>query len=70
MKKTIEDLINDLAVKGGAIVCTNECSEIEIANAMNTDRMVVNKEGLGFIRRTDTWLVLQKARKKYKQNIA
>jgi len=63
MKKTIEDLINDLAVKGGAIVCTNECSKIEIANAMNTDRMVVNKEGLGFIRRTNGWLALQKARK-------
>ena len=62
MKKTIEDLINDLAVKGGAIVCTNECSEMEIANAMNTDRMVVNEEGLGFIRRTSTWLALQKAR--------
>ena len=46
MKKTIEDLINDLAVKGGAIVCTNECSGIEIANAMNTDRMVVDKEAL------------------------
>ena len=62
MKKTIKDLINDLAVKGGAIVCTNECSGIEIANAMNTDRMVVDKEGLGFVRRSSGWLALQKAR--------
>jgi len=63
MVKTLEELINDLAIEGGAIVSSNDCLEIEIANAMNTGRMCILEDGLGFIRRTKTWLDLQKARK-------
>jgi len=54
---TPEELINQLASKGGAIVSSNDCSELEIADAQATGRFAVDEEGLGFVRRTKEWLV-------------
>jgi cell pole-organizing protein PopZ len=61
MKKPIE-LINDLAYEGGAIVSSNDCSEMEIADAQATGRFAVDAEAFGYVRRTKEWLALQKAR--------
>lgn len=55
-------LLSQLISEGGAIVCTGDCSVIEIADAQATGRMAVNGDGIGFIRRTKEWLALQKAR--------
>lgn len=59
---TIDKLIEQLAAEGGAIVTTNDCSVMEIADARATNRMAVREDGIGFIRRTAEWLELQKSR--------
>lgn len=41
---------------GGAIVSSNECSEIEISNARVTDRFFVDNDGYGYVWRTPEWL--------------
>ena len=41
---------------GGAIVSSNECSELEIANARTTDRFFVDDDGFGYVWRTPEWL--------------
>lgn len=49
--KTIADLIGRLS-SGGSLVCTGECSELEIAQARACNRMVVDPEtNLGYIYR-------------------
>jgi hypothetical protein len=55
-------LIAQLSTEGGAIVCTSDCSIIEIADAQVTGRMFVDDDGIGFVRRTKEWLALQKSR--------
>ena len=35
--------IQKLASDGGAIVCSNECAEMEIVNAVTTDRFYVDE---------------------------
>jgi len=55
-------LLNDLLVKGGAIVGSQQCTEMEIANAQNTKRFCFVDETCGVIRRTQGWLDLQKRR--------
>ena len=59
---TITELIQELIKEGGAIVSSNDCSEIEISNAQSTGRFAIDEGGLGFIRRTSEWLDLQKER--------
>lgn len=55
---TPQQLIEKMTKEGGAIVSSNSCSEIEIANARTTDRFAVNDDGLGYILRTPEWLRL------------
>jgi len=62
----MEKLVNDLAKQGGVIVSSNDCSEMEIADAHATGRFAVLPDGMGFVRRTREWLELQKRR----ENIA
>ncbi|MBL1176935.1 hypothetical protein [Pantanalinema sp. GBBB05] len=42
--------------EGGAIVCSGECSEVEIANAQATNRWFVDEDGFGYVWRTGEWL--------------
>lgn len=51
MTKTPEQLINDLAEQGGAIVSTDSCSPLEIAAARSAGDMAVREDGVGFVRR-------------------
>lgn len=55
-------LINELVEHGGALVTSQECSEIELADARVTNRFAVDHEGIGYVRRTKEWLALQKSR--------
>lgn len=41
---------------GGAIVSSNECSELEIMDARATDRFFADDEGFGYVWRTQKWL--------------
>ena len=66
----IMELISDLASKGGAIVSSNECSEIEITDARITGRFVALPDGLGFVRRTKEWLDINKKREWKERYIA
>lgn len=51
-----EELILQLVKEGGAIVSSNDCHEIEIANARSCGRFAVDEDGLGFVRRPKEWL--------------
>lgn len=42
-------LFNLLIANGGKIVPSNECSDLEIAQARACGRMYVDKDGFGFI---------------------
>jgi len=59
---TLTQIINQLASDGGAIVSSNACSDIELADARVTGRFTVDENGFGYVRRTQEWLDLQKAR--------
>ena len=48
--------IQKLASDGGAIVCSNECVEMEIVNAVTTDRFYVDEQGYGYVLRSPDWL--------------
>lgn len=52
LKQILEQLVNE----GGAIVTSNECSEMEIADARATGRMTVDENGIGYVRRYREWL--------------
>jgi len=52
----MERFLEKLAAKGGAIVSSNECSEIEIADARLTDRFFVDANEYGYVWRTAEWL--------------
>jgi len=59
---TRDQLINDLLIKGGAIVGSQDCSALEFANADLTNRFCVLDDGCGLVRRVKGWLDLQKKR--------
>ena len=59
---TITQLIQQLITEGGAIVTSDACSEMEIADARATGRFSVNEDGIGFVRRYQEWLAISKAR--------
>jgi len=61
-------LLNQLITDGGAIVSSNECSEMEIANAKATGRFAVDAECYGYVRRTKEWLTIQLEREKSNSN--
>jgi hypothetical protein len=62
---TTDQLINQLAADGGAIVTSGECSEMEIADAQATGRFYVREDGIGFVRRYSEWLRRQSDREKF-----
>lgn len=66
----IDQLITQLAREGGAIVSSNECTPIEIADARATGRFAADEHGFGYVRRTREWLALQKARFEFQTQAA
>ena len=48
--------LDKLSQRGGAIVSSNECSEMELADARMTDRFLVDANGYGYVWRTAEWL--------------
>lgn len=59
---TINQLIDELFHKGGAIVSSSDCSEAEIVAAQACGRFAVDENGFGFVRRTKEWLEINKNR--------
>lgn len=56
----MKKLFDKLASEGGCIVSSNECTEMEIADANIRGDFFVDDEGLGYVRRTQKWLDLHK----------
>ena len=56
MTQDISDLLNELSEVGGAIVSSDSCSEVEIANAQADGRFAVGDWGMGYVLRTPGWL--------------
>lgn len=50
------EFLKKVANEGGAIVSSNECSEMEIVNARATDRFYVDEDGMGYVWRIPAWL--------------
>jgi len=69
MYLTPEKLIEQLVTEGGVIVCTGDCSEMEIAVAAACGRMAVNADSIGFVRRPKEWLAVAKKREEAHPNI-
>lgn len=46
-----EELMEQLAQKGGSIVTTSDCAQLEIATAAACGRMAINAQSIGFVRR-------------------
>ena len=65
---TTNQLINKIVTEGGALVSSNDCSEMEIADAQDTGRFSTNDDGMGFVLRSKEWLALQMAREKAHPN--
>lgn len=42
--------------KWGAIVCSGDCSAMEISDAQATNRFYVDNQGFGYVLRTREWL--------------
>ncbi len=61
MRKTIEQLIPDLTSHGGAVVRSSECSPMELAWAEDEERLYVDGNGYGYVRRPGAWLAHVKA---------
>lgn len=51
MKEFLEKLRS-----GGAIVSSNECSQMELADANITGRFFIDEDGYGYVWRTPEWL--------------
>ena len=64
---TLKQILEQLVKEGGAIVSSNDCSEMELVNARAGGRFAVD-DGLGFVLRTKKWLELQLAREKAHPN--
>ena len=58
MTKAIDQLLDDLAMNGGAIVATGNCSPLEIAVARRCGDMAVRDDGIGFVRRSPGWVTM------------
>jgi len=56
------ELIEQLVEQGGAIVTSQDCSIIEIADAQATGRWAVDDKGIGYVRRYREWLAMVLAR--------
>ena len=53
---TPTELLVELVKHGGAIVSSNDCTEMEIVDARVHGRFAVDDEGMGYVRRMKEWL--------------
>lgn len=53
---TPKDVLKALIETRGALVCSADCSEMELAFARVEGRMFVTEDGIGFVLRTPEWL--------------
>ena len=58
----LSQLVKKLVYSGGALVSSNACSKMEVANADATGRFAVDLDGHGYVWRTQGWLEMQKQR--------
>lgn len=56
MDKELSDLLYELAECGGALVSSDSCHEIEIAQAQASGCFAVDDFGHGFVLRSSEWL--------------
>ena len=56
MIKSADELLARLVEKGGAIVSSNDCSEMEIADARVRGDFYVDANSLGYVLRLKLWL--------------
>ncbi len=56
MPTELKRMLEDLAVRGGCIVSTADCSELEITNAKQRGDLWVDGDGQGYIHRLPSWL--------------
>lgn len=54
--RSAEHLLDRLVSRGGAIVSSNDCSQLEIADAQARGDFYVDENGLGYVLRLKTWL--------------
>lgn len=56
MERTLIELFSDLSRHGGAIVSSDDCSEMEISDAKINGRFGIAAFELGYVRRPKKWL--------------
>ncbi len=61
------ELIQQLVKEGGAIVSSNDCTEMELVDARLHGRFAVDDDGMGFVRRSKEWLARIHLRDAYNQ---
>lgn len=57
MDRPVSELLPDLVRERGVIVSSADCSEMEIAFARTEGRFFVDADFMGYVRRTNDWLV-------------
>lgn len=60
-------ILEQLAHRGGCIVSSNDCSELEIADAKVRGDFYVDRNGFGYVIRSKEWLDRVHARDGYMQ---
>lgn len=65
--KTADEFLHRLMTNGGAIVSSNMCSDMEIADARLRGDFYVDVDGLGYVLRMKEWLARVHERDGYMQ---
>ena len=65
--KSADEALARLVQRGGAIVSSNSCSELEIADARARGDFYVDEHGYGYVLRLKAWLDRVHARDNYMQ---
>lgn len=53
---SLNQLLQDVVNKGGAIISSDKCTAIEIAMAQAGHRFAIDENGMGFVRKSSNWL--------------
>ncbi len=65
--KTADELLARLVERGGAIVSSGACSEMEIADARVRGDFYIDSKGMGYVLRLKAWVDKVHARDGYMQ---
>lgn len=55
-RRTVTDLVRDVGVHGGVVLCDRDCSPSEVEAAQRHGRYAVDDDGLGYVRQPEQWL--------------